>query len=1362
MAALCVSAVGATVAVGETPWWNSRWRYRTVVARPAPFRDSMARPVEACVDASRLLESAGLAGTFDPGSVRVVAARGEADPGRDVPYVWRTEHDPESHAERPYLCWLAQPQPGQTGEYHVYFDTVDRQIGHVQYALEVLPPENLLTNPGFDEVEDGLPSAWHISGPGHVKLGRFRATTGPQALNIAVRSLAPQDEGLVTVKQSVDVTPYAGLALVFECDLMADQAVYGLPMSVELRQYRKDGSRILEYAIEPRRLSLELAPGHLVQFRERGRCSHEAARVEVCMQFRCTARDADTGAKVTGPDSDFSFWLDRVVLRPGERWPWPSASAAGFVDGALAPAPVNRAFEFTGRRRLVFNGASEGALTANRTGDAQSVHWGLAAGTIEFWCSPKWSSDDGAEHIFFDSSAYGHRRQARLRKRDQRGGNQLEFMIAAADGKARTVAGPAELQAGQWHHLAATWDFAAAHLQLFVDGARIAAHGPGDTPWRHSLAHGDGKGERGIGISDTDSRSMPMQAFIGGDKSWTTRGSAKALIDEFRVSDVVRYQKRFVLTRSEFAVDASTRALFHFENEPHGTHASDDCFVRGNLACELPPQCDAAALDILQDGQITRRSVVVNPYPSDELFEANRVDRRLTVTRPFTALPDPRFIEWRERCLETSVVSGREAFAVEVAGDFQPLMRSVTFERAGQQVGQMTHIPRWRANDNVVPFSAASIAATLAATVTDDAEKAVAVFKYAAEVTNYYDAHYCETLPTRHRSRVSYTLIKALNIYPFDQCGPMNHMLRKLFLAAGISSSNASGTHHQFEQVFYGGHWRLFDLSSRKFWLRRDNKAIAGRPDVEDDPWLKLREDDSANAWLRGRSSCATFGTAERPHSMDFGLRAGERVSFCWHNEGRWFELTEQRTAIPLAKIPPYFGNGALLYVPTAGGEGTRLENVSIEADADGTARVSATAPGSPAMLIYEAQCPYIFSDALVTGSCEASAQGAVAVSLSFDHGEHWQCVWRNSAGPGPFRVEMREHVSARYEYWLRLELGAGGTAAVRGFRVRSTFVVSPLSLPGTLALGTNRVQMVHAVPTVPLRTVCRWVERHRTDVGVSLNAVSYYMDSDRAHRNVFVSAPGEPFGITVTLFGAECRGVVRVEGLPVAWRVDSASQRVTVVAEQPAAVQFTVSPGKETPGSTRGFAVVLSDGERERRIPAQVLVAEAPLVREAEAADEITGDAAVAALAGASNAHVVRFSGAGAVALAFSASAAGTRALWFRARWERGSSTAMTLTLDGEERKARAQAMIGFTDWHDGKRAHTKMFAHYGEQYAHWSWYRLPDVQLAAGEHRLSLALHAGAELDAVLLLPQNPELDRAAMDLFQNWNYAPWDNPL
>jgi hypothetical protein len=97
-----------------------------------------------------------------------------------------------------------------------------------------------------------------------------------------------------------------------------------------------------------------------------------------------------------------------------------------------------------------------------------------------------------------------------------------------------------------------------------------------------------------------------------------------------------------------------------------------------------------------------------------------------------------------------------------------------------------------------------------------------------------------------------------------------------------------------------------------------------------------------------------------------------------------------------------------------------------------------------------------------------------------------------------------------------------------------------------------------------------------------------------------------------------------------------------------------------------------------------------------------------------------------------------------------------------GIDRRFSATAMIGFTDWTDPGHAHTKMFAHFGEQYGHWAWYRLPDVQLRPGRQGLKLRAGNGTCLDALLLLPQNPTTDRAAMNLLQNWNYAPWDNPL
>ncbi|WP_138701573.1 hypothetical protein, partial [Streptococcus pseudopneumoniae] len=150
-----------------------------------------------------------------------------------------------------------------------------------------------------------------------------------------------------------------------------------------------------------------------------------------------------------------------------------------------------------------------------------------------------------------------------------------------------------------------------------------------------------------------------MQAFIGGDKSWGEGHAAEAVLDEFRISDLPRYTEDFTPSRQEFEVDGHTRALFHFENERNGVHDADDRFVRGHLGCELPVQAQEVLLEILKDGEIERRLVPVRPHASTDLFEANRVENRMTVTRPVRELPDPRFVEYRT-CQVTHTVRGMD------------------------------------------------------------------------------------------------------------------------------------------------------------------------------------------------------------------------------------------------------------------------------------------------------------------------------------------------------------------------------------------------------------------------------------------------------------------------------------------------------------------------------------------------------------------------------------------------------------------------------------------------------------------------------------------------------------------------------
>jgi len=160
-----VMCLAVTTAEGAD-WWDPGWRLRTTVGRATPSRDDSPRPVEVAVDFPLLVDRAGIDGQFDPGSLRVVE-RGGDSAGREVPFAYRTEFNAREGHEQTYLAWIARARRGEVGKFDVYFDTTDGGIEDRRYDGELLPPENLLVNPGFEDQVDGPPATTtaHRDGP---------------------------------------------------------------------------------------------------------------------------------------------------------------------------------------------------------------------------------------------------------------------------------------------------------------------------------------------------------------------------------------------------------------------------------------------------------------------------------------------------------------------------------------------------------------------------------------------------------------------------------------------------------------------------------------------------------------------------------------------------------------------------------------------------------------------------------------------------------------------------------------------------------------------------------------------------------------------------------------------------------------------------------------------------------------------------------------------------------------------------------------------------------------------------------------------------------------------------------------------
>jgi len=294
---------------------------------------------------------------------------------------------------------------------------------------------------------------------------------------------------------------------------------------------------------------------------------------------------------------------------------------------------------------------------------------------------------------------------------------------------------------------------------------------------------------------------------------------------------------------------------------------------------------------------------------------------------------------------------------------------------------------------------------------------------------------------------------------------------------------------------------------------------------------------------------------------------------------------------------------------------------------------------------------------------------------------------------------------------------------------------------------------------TEPVEAELAWIERFRSDLGVSLNALSFYLMDDTNRRDLFIARAGEELPVEVTVEGRAFDGTVTLEGLPEGWLAGPASQPAQSGGGA-TTIAFRLRPDGPQ-GLIAPFEVVLREGDRERRIPAQVLLADAALVAEAEAA-KLSGDARPAEEQTNSGLAHAEVSEGGALAFTAQPTQPGTHALWLRMKLSEGGATRFTLRVDGEERDVRALGMIGFSDWTSPTNAATKIFAHYGEMHGHWLWWRLPEIELPAGEHRVEIVAGAGQSFDTVALLPQTQEVDRAAMNLLHTWNFAPWLLPM
>jgi hypothetical protein len=146
---------------------------------------------------------------------------------------------------------------------------------------------------------------------------------------------------------------------------------------------------------------------------------------------------------------------------------------------------------------------SNDTLTYTATGNITSNQ-----GAVEFWLRPNWNGDDGGNHTLFwwgEGSEFLHLRKDGI--------SNLVFDRFFDGGSCGAPVNVADWVAGEWHHLAFTWD--GSDMFLFVDGRTVA----------QAVCEG---------VANPVTSIFYIGSGISGEQS------VDAIIDEFRISDLPR------------------------------------------------------------------------------------------------------------------------------------------------------------------------------------------------------------------------------------------------------------------------------------------------------------------------------------------------------------------------------------------------------------------------------------------------------------------------------------------------------------------------------------------------------------------------------------------------------------------------------------------------------------------------------------------------------------------------------------------------------------------------------------------------------------------------------------------------------
>lgn len=591
---------------------------------------------------------------------------------------------------------------------------------------------------------------------------------------------------------------------------------------IVIEQLDAAGDVLPEQVVDRRWIGHVRPVGAKTRYLEGGRLHPKAAKVRARVTLDAAWQPYDREGRPQPHDVARlpKLLLKMLALRPCAEIPFPKYDDSFFPRGVSGRAD-DASLRLGGDDETAFwfqtrsSAAWADKVQVRREGD---LFFPMGAGTVEAWFRPEGRRSAVPQSLFegyqcFHAEAVKAGLGTVLSLSWSSASNRVDLLARDADGHAFRGTASADIPVGKWTHVAVQWDPAGC-ADVMIGGRRVLS-----VPLKGYVVPdvGDGKVAFPNEIGATE--------FYLGSAARAARLSADALpdspffdgaADSLRISAGCRYAVPFVPER-DLKADADTRAFFSFDRTFDGVSSAGVGYVpgtlrsrRGRTACGRPLSAEDNPSDVLRRDNYEE-------LPTDEDFWTmrRRMVRRagLAVGGRFSFTAPPGAVA---ECLEIRNGSSEELVA--------PVLLN-----AGEADAR----------------SFGDLGASLALNGLGERERANRVFQFALSSSDYFMNHTAYFRPGSDVPEfVGYgdKPLILLNGYCGFECGPLNHMIANAFVeSAGLPASQLAGYQHQFQQVFYGGRNRLYDLSAQTFFPAMDNTGAASLGEIEDEPYSLVR-----------------------------------------------------------------------------------------------------------------------------------------------------------------------------------------------------------------------------------------------------------------------------------------------------------------------------------------------------------------------------------------------------------------------------------------------------------------------------------------------------------------------------------------